>query len=205
MAWDTERTRRLLLDAAVAEFGERGLAGARVDRIAAAAGVNKERIYKYFGTKDQLFAIVIAREIGELGEAVQVEGKGTAAVIGYAERFFDHLCDKPALARLLFWESLELGAPVAESERRESMLGKLRSIRDAVPELPESAARELLLTILSLCYSWHALPTLDRLATATEPDAARRSARRTAIGETVAAELALHVSDDASVTRQWSG
>ncbi|MFF0452201.1 TetR/AcrR family transcriptional regulator [Nocardia africana] len=198
MAWDTERTKRLLLDAAVAEFGERGLAGARVDRIAAAAGVNKERIYKYFGTKEQLFAIVIGREIGELGDAVQVEGEGAAAVIGYAERFFDHLCDRPALARLLFWESLELGVPVAESGRRESMRGKIRGIREAVPQLSESAARELLLTILSLCYSWQALPTLDRLATgAATADAARHRARRAAIGRTVAAELARYRSETA--------
>jgi AcrR family transcriptional regulator len=44
MAWDTERTKALLLAAATEEFSEKGLAGARVDRIAAAAGVNKERI-----------------------------------------------------------------------------------------------------------------------------------------------------------------
>ena len=63
MAWDTERTKRLLLDAATTEFSEHGLAGARVDRIAAAAGVNKERIYQYFGKKDDLFAAVLAHRL----------------------------------------------------------------------------------------------------------------------------------------------
>ena len=62
MAWDTERTKRLLLDAATAEFSAYGLAGARIDRIAATAGVNKERIYQYFGKKDELFAQVLATD-----------------------------------------------------------------------------------------------------------------------------------------------
>ncbi|MGX9902297.1 TetR family transcriptional regulator [Arthrobacter sp. SA17] len=51
MAWDIERTKALLLQAATAEFSEKGLAGARIDRIAAAAGINKERIYQYFGKR----------------------------------------------------------------------------------------------------------------------------------------------------------
>ncbi|NKY84058.1 TetR/AcrR family transcriptional regulator [Nocardia veterana] len=195
MAWDTERTKRLLLDAAAAEFCERGLAGARVDRIAAAAGVNKERIYKYFGPKDQLFATVISREIGALGEAVHLEGEGPAAVVDYAERFFDHLCAQPALARLLFWEGLELGVPVAEAVRREGMLGKIRDIRRAVPQLSQSRARELLLTILSLCYSWQALPTLDRLAAGAAAEGPERQrVRRAAIGRAIAADLAAELA-----------
>ena len=40
MAWDVERTKQLLLDAATAEFSAYGMAGARIDRIAASAGVN---------------------------------------------------------------------------------------------------------------------------------------------------------------------
>ena len=44
MAWDTERTKQLLLDAATEEISSFGLAGARIDRIAASAGVHKERI-----------------------------------------------------------------------------------------------------------------------------------------------------------------
>jgi AcrR family transcriptional regulator len=56
MAWDTAKTKRLLLDAAVDEFAAHGPEGARIDRIAAAAGVNKERIYPYFGGKQQLFS-----------------------------------------------------------------------------------------------------------------------------------------------------
>ncbi len=191
MAWDIERTKRLLLDAAVAEFSAYGLAGARVDRIAAAAGVNKERIYKYFGTKDQLFETVIDREIGDLDDVVHLEGDGVAAVADYAERFFDHVGGIPTLARLLHWEGLELGVPVAEPARRESIHRKVSDIRRAVPGLSESAAREVLLTILSLCYSWQVLPTLDRLAIGDAvPVGTRRAERRAAIGRLITAAVA---------------
>lgn len=48
-------TRRRILDAAIAEFAEKGLDGARVDEIAARAGANKRMIYAYFGGKEDLW------------------------------------------------------------------------------------------------------------------------------------------------------
>jgi AcrR family transcriptional regulator len=50
-----ERTRGLILEAAVAEFAENGLSGARVDAIAARAGANKRMLYHYFGNKEDLY------------------------------------------------------------------------------------------------------------------------------------------------------
>ena len=41
---DAERSRAALLDAAQIEFADHGLAGARVDAIAARAGLNKQLI-----------------------------------------------------------------------------------------------------------------------------------------------------------------
>ena len=55
---DAQATRRRLLDAACAEFAQYGMAGARVERIAEAAGSNKAQIYHYFGGKAQLFDAV---------------------------------------------------------------------------------------------------------------------------------------------------
>ena len=56
MPWDSQDTRRRLLEAAITEFSAYGIAGARVDRIASAAKANKQAIYAYFGSKDALFA-----------------------------------------------------------------------------------------------------------------------------------------------------
>jgi AcrR family transcriptional regulator len=56
---DPERTRARILAAAAAEFAKGGLAGARVDRIAARAGTNPRMPYYYFESKEKLFVAVL--------------------------------------------------------------------------------------------------------------------------------------------------
>ncbi|MFV0494679.1 TetR family transcriptional regulator [Mycobacterium sp.] len=51
-----ERTRRRILEAARAVFGEAGYECATIRGIAAAAGVDKSSVTQYFGTKRNLFA-----------------------------------------------------------------------------------------------------------------------------------------------------
>src|SRR4026209_1633580 len=103
MAWDTERTKRLLLDAATAEFSEHGLAGARVDRIAAAAGGNKERMYQYFGKQDDLSAAVLPNRLRSSMDEVPMLGVGPEAVGDYAGRLFDHHLADGVIPRPRFW------------------------------------------------------------------------------------------------------
>jgi AcrR family transcriptional regulator len=56
---DPERTSGSILAAAVAEFTEKGYAGARIDAIAERSGANKRMIYHYFGDKDGLYLAVL--------------------------------------------------------------------------------------------------------------------------------------------------
>ena len=58
---DADRSQREILLAARGEFAAYGLGGARMDRIAAAAGVNKRLIYYYFESKESLFLAVLER------------------------------------------------------------------------------------------------------------------------------------------------
>src|ERR1700712_4418963 len=58
---DAERSRAALVDAAEVEFGDKGLAGARVEAIAARAGVNKQLISYYFGGKQGLYDAILER------------------------------------------------------------------------------------------------------------------------------------------------
>ncbi len=58
---DPDQTRRNILDAALAEFADKGLAGARVDEIAARAGANKRMLYAHFGNKEDLWLRVLER------------------------------------------------------------------------------------------------------------------------------------------------
>jgi AcrR family transcriptional regulator len=58
---DADRSQKDILEAALAEFAELGLGGARMDRIAERAGVNKRLIYYYFASKESLFLAVLER------------------------------------------------------------------------------------------------------------------------------------------------
>jgi AcrR family transcriptional regulator len=58
---DADRSQKDILDAALVEFTEQGLGGARMDRIAERAGVNKRLIYYYFDSKESLFLEVLER------------------------------------------------------------------------------------------------------------------------------------------------
>lgn len=56
---DPERTQAAILEAATAEFAEKGIGGARVDMIAERAGTNKRMLYHYFGDKIGLYVAVL--------------------------------------------------------------------------------------------------------------------------------------------------
>ena len=194
MAWDVERTKQLLLDAATEEFSAYGMAGSRIDRIAASAGVNKERIYQYFGKKSEFFGIVLERQLAAVMEVVQIRGTGVEAISRYAGEVFDYQVDHPQLARLTFWEGLECDRPTAEEKRRAASDSKVVLVRAALPTISDADARDLLLTILTLADGWQVLHTLDRLYTGTiTRDAARNDSRRKAVVaavEALARELA---------------
>jgi AcrR family transcriptional regulator len=71
-----------ILHAALAEFGEQGLAGARLDDIARRAGIAKGTIYLYFANKEELFREVVRQTIVarlvELTHEFGHPGDGTA-------------------------------------------------------------------------------------------------------------------------------
>jgi TetR/AcrR family transcriptional regulator len=54
-----ERSRTRILEAAISEFSEHGLAGGRTEQIAAAAGVNKALLYYYFESKEKLYSAAL--------------------------------------------------------------------------------------------------------------------------------------------------
>jgi AcrR family transcriptional regulator len=66
---DAERTRAAILGAATQEFARHGLSGARVDRIAAKADINKRMLYHYFGAKDALFLAVLEATYAKIRSA----------------------------------------------------------------------------------------------------------------------------------------
>ena len=74
-----------IIEAALAVFAEKGFAGAKLDDIAARAGVSKGALYLYFETKEDLFKAVVTEAVapnleGVLAAAESFEGPfGTLA------------------------------------------------------------------------------------------------------------------------------
>lgn len=92
-AANTAATRERILDAALAEFGEKGYAGARMDEIAACAGVNKQLLYHYFSSKDGLFEAMLHRSYRDfrgLDDVLREEVAGMKAIPAL-RRFVDYL------------------------------------------------------------------------------------------------------------------
>lgn len=126
---DAAASRERILDAAIEEFAAHGIAGARVDRIAAAADLNKALLYSYVGSKTELFDAAFHRAVGRLVDEVPLTVTDLA---GYAVALHDRYVEHAELVRLALWDRLERGGsglqsgPVAEVEA-----AKVAAIREA--------------------------------------------------------------------------
>ena len=71
-----EERREEILDAAIAEFAERGLHGASTEEIARLAGISQPYVFRLFGTKKELYLAVVTRCFRETLEAFQRAAEG---------------------------------------------------------------------------------------------------------------------------------
>ena len=101
---DGQRSRQRLLDAATHEFAAFGIAGARVDRVAAGAQVNKAQMYSWYGSKDGLFDAVFALHLHRIVDAVPFTPDDLP---GYAVALYNSYLTDPELVRLASWKRLE--------------------------------------------------------------------------------------------------
>ena len=129
---DPAATRKKLLTAARREFASRGLAGARVDEIAARAGVNKQLVYHYFGDKDALYLAVLEwvyEEIRAKERELNLEGlPPEQAIKKLIESSFDHLAAHPDFIVLLNDENRGGARHVRGSRKLEAMHSPLVSL-----------------------------------------------------------------------------
>ncbi len=75
----SSKSKHSIVEAALSEFGEYGFAGARTDRIAKRAGVNKQLIYYYFGSKQRLFESVAGEAAARVRVAAEPVMPGASA------------------------------------------------------------------------------------------------------------------------------
>ena len=106
---DPERTMSLILGAARGAFARHGLDGARVDQIAALAGVNKRMIYYYFTDKEGLFLATLEelyKEISEAARDIVLVKDPQEALAGYVATTFRYYLAHPETVAILNNENL---------------------------------------------------------------------------------------------------
>lgn len=115
-------TRAAILAAAGKAFAEAGLAGARTDAIAAAAGVNKALLYYYFKSKEDLYQAVLEDHIQEFNQtAIEVlNGPGSArsVLLRYVSLHFDFVASRMCYAPLYQQLMMAGGEPMQELIRK---------------------------------------------------------------------------------------
>lgn len=108
-----EQSREAILRAALREFAEEGVAGARTDEIARSAGVNKALLYYYFKDKEALYGEVLDFTFTGLRERVfpilDSDLPPGDKIVRYVAAYFDYLAQSPLLPRMVQLEMMRSG------------------------------------------------------------------------------------------------
>lgn len=190
-------TARRILEAAEQAFADQGLAGARTDKIARAAGVNKALLYYYFHSKDELYGAVLdslfARQRGRIDAA-----RGAAPLprpvsthrqelIAFVNGYFDFVIEHPNFPRLVQREVMSHGKHFQRIMRRYWMTAHrqlVRAIESGIAEgefRPVDPAQTVLSMIAMTVFYFASAPVL-RVVWGREPLHPRAiAARRQAV------------------------
>ena len=122
---DADRSQAIILAAAKAEFAEFGLGGARMDRIAERAALNKRLIYYYFEDKEKLFQAVLEQTYRDIREEERklnlLNLKPAQALRRLVEFTWDYYLKHPEFLTLLNSANLHRARHLQESKRAREM------------------------------------------------------------------------------------
>jgi AcrR family transcriptional regulator len=176
-------TRQRILDVATQEFAEHGIAGARIERIVAAARTNKAQLYGYFGSKEGLFDAIFFGSLERIMTIVPIEATDLA---DWAVRLYDEYLRRPDLIRLATWARLErrpIGHLVEDADRLDE--GKLRAITDAQAAgiVRSGDPFDLMATVIAMSMAWSPVSNVYAASSQEPPESHER--RRTLLRESV--------------------
>ncbi|MFI8794116.1 TetR/AcrR family transcriptional regulator [Streptomyces sp. NPDC055105] len=160
------------MEAALAEFADKGRAGARVESIAQCAGVSVRMLYVYFGNKDQLYEAVLREHVAQRASALS---DASVPLSDFAPRHFAELRRDETFVRLVMWEGLTTSAthpPVNKEERSEryaEFLDYLKGRRDAGELDPSLDTEMALVAVLALASFPSAFGHIVHMATGLRP------------------------------------
>jgi len=165
-------TSRRILDAATEEFSRYGIAGARIDRITAAARTNKAQVYGYFGSKEGLFDAVLADCLDRAEVPFDADD-----LPGWAVGLYDQTRHRPDLMRLMGWIRLEQ-RPSGLVFDGLDLEPKFAAIARAQAEgrLRAGDPADLLSLVVAMAFAWS--PTSGAYAAGADEPAADHERRR---------------------------
>jgi AcrR family transcriptional regulator len=160
-----------ILEAAIEEFVEHGLAGARVDRIAERAEANKQLLYRHFGSKEGLFDAAVRAMAQRFNQIRRTLPNTLEERLPY---YFERATDDRRWVRILLWEALQTGdgPAVNEAERFAHMQKAVDAVRaDQVAGIlpADLDAGQLFLSIQALAAHPSAFPQMTRFITGMNP------------------------------------
>lgn len=185
---DADASRARILEAATVEFAGCGLAGARVDRIATAAGANKRMLYYYFGNKEALYLAVLEAAYARIRAAERdllLTGLAPDQAVRRLVRFtWDYFREHPEFITLLNNENLHKARHLHGSARIRAMNSPLIATLQLILERgraqgifkPGADALQLYISIAALSYFY--LSNMATLSVVFARDLATPAARR---------------------------
>ena len=164
---NSKDTKQKILRAAEEEFSQNGFHGARVDKIASLAGINKRMLYAYFGNKEELYKRVLlgvynclCRQENSLMERDRYEcpQKSIENVINL---YFDFLRDNENFVRMLMWENLNNARYLKETHAhdiKKSMIEyielKIKEGKDMGIFCSEASTDRITTALLTVVFSY---------------------------------------------------
>ncbi len=176
-------TYQRILDVATQEFAQYGIAGARIERIVAAARTNKAQLYGYFGNKERLFDAIFFASLERIVNVVPIDA---ADLADWAVRLYDEYLRRPDLVRLATWARLErrpTGLLVAEHDRLDDH--KLRAIAEAqaAGRVRQGDPFDLMALVIAMSMAWS--PVSNVYAASDDEPAEVHERRRDLLRESV--------------------
>lgn len=160
---NAERSRQEILSAAEQQFGEKGFYGARIDAIAQQSGLNKNMLYIYFGSKEELYLQVLLNMYRRMEEVerrlLDTDVEGVELIRALICAYYDFLNQNPAFVNILMSENL-MQAQFLKQLPRECIARKTLSdlaarIRKSCDEgvfRADIDEQQTVLTMITICF-----------------------------------------------------
>jgi TetR/AcrR family transcriptional regulator len=196
-------SRAAILEAAVHEFSQEGIAGARTDAIARAARVNKALLYYYFKDKDTLYGAVLDQAFGGLTSTLvkilELDLPPREKVLAYAGGHFDYIASHARYPRIVQGEMMRSGRGGSTQFQRivkqyfRPLAGKLAEVireGQARGEFRPGNPEQHLLSIIAVIVFYFINAPVMRMVSGADPLSPERvAARRAAVLDFISAAL----------------